>query len=226
MDRNFSGGTSGKEHAGQCWRWKRCGFDSWIGKIPWRSAWQPTPVFLPGESHGQRTLAGYSPWRTESDMTEVTSMHVCMHVWVDTWADSGRIAESQLCDSLNFFKGHSFQFPLTNHFDLPDSESVLGIPQDPPICSYSSVSQDRFFCKSLWVEQPLASIPFDPQGTCLHMCGWGGLLPLRMINMRSGQDPASSFSCAAILILEFWSIANLQLLYPGRNLPPASSSVH
>ena len=39
--------------------------------IPWRRAWQPTPVFLPGESHGQRSLAGYSPWgRKESDTTE------------------------------------------------------------------------------------------------------------------------------------------------------------
>ena len=41
------------------------------GKIPWRRKWQPTPVFLPGESHGQRSLAGYSPWgRKESDPTE------------------------------------------------------------------------------------------------------------------------------------------------------------
>ena len=38
---------------------------------PWRRKWQPTPVFLPGESHGQRSLVGYSPWdRKESDMTE------------------------------------------------------------------------------------------------------------------------------------------------------------
>ena len=42
-------------------------------KIPWRSTWQPTPVFLPGESPGQRSLAGYSPWGCrESDMTEAT----------------------------------------------------------------------------------------------------------------------------------------------------------
>ena len=34
-------------------------FDLWVGKIPWRKAWQPTPVFLPGESHGQKSLAGY-----------------------------------------------------------------------------------------------------------------------------------------------------------------------
>ena len=47
------------------------GFDPWVGKIPWRRAWQPTPVFLPGESHGQRSLRGYSPWgHEESDTTE------------------------------------------------------------------------------------------------------------------------------------------------------------
>ena len=51
----------------------RRGFNPWVGKIPWRRAWQTTPVFLPGESHGQRGLEGYSPWsHKESDSTEVT----------------------------------------------------------------------------------------------------------------------------------------------------------
>ena len=46
-------------------------FNPWIGKISWRRKWPPTPVFLPGEFHGQRSLAGYSPWgHRESDMTE------------------------------------------------------------------------------------------------------------------------------------------------------------
>ena len=46
-------------------------FILWVGKIPWRRARQPILVFLPGESHGQRSLAGYSPWgHKESDMTE------------------------------------------------------------------------------------------------------------------------------------------------------------
>ena len=55
-------GTSGKESTCQCRRHKRCGFNPWVRKIPWRMAWQPTPVSLPKESHGQRSLAGYSPW--------------------------------------------------------------------------------------------------------------------------------------------------------------------
>ena len=43
-------------------------FNPWVGKIPWRRKWQPTPVFLPGGSHGQRSLADYSPWgHKESD---------------------------------------------------------------------------------------------------------------------------------------------------------------
>ena len=45
----------------QCGRHRRRGFHPWVGKIPWRRAWQPTPVFLPGEAHGQRSLAGYIP---------------------------------------------------------------------------------------------------------------------------------------------------------------------
>ena len=40
---------------------KRLWFDPWVGKIPYRRKWQPTPVFLPGESYGQKTLVGYSP---------------------------------------------------------------------------------------------------------------------------------------------------------------------
>ena len=55
-------GTSGKEPARQYKKHKTGGFHPWVGKTPWRRAWQPTPVFLPGESHGQRSLVGYSPW--------------------------------------------------------------------------------------------------------------------------------------------------------------------
>ena len=57
----FPGGTSDKEPPCQCRRQERCGFDPWVEKITCRRAWQPTPVFLPGEPHGQGSLAGYSP---------------------------------------------------------------------------------------------------------------------------------------------------------------------
>ena len=59
---------SGKDSACPC---RRRGFDPWVGKILWRRKWQPTPVFLPGKYHGQRNLAGCSPWDCkESSMTK------------------------------------------------------------------------------------------------------------------------------------------------------------
>ena len=68
--------ASDKEPTCQKRRRKRCGFCPWVRKIPWRRKWQRTPVFLPGEPRGQRSLAGYSPWgRIESDATKQLSMH-------------------------------------------------------------------------------------------------------------------------------------------------------
>ena len=65
---------SDKESTHQCRRLRRRGFDLWVRKIPWRRKWHPTLVFLPGESHGQRSLVGYSPWsRKQSVITE----HAC-----------------------------------------------------------------------------------------------------------------------------------------------------
>ena len=52
----------GKEFTYQCRRHRRCGFDPWVRKIPWRRNWQPIPVFFPGKPHGPRSLEGYSPW--------------------------------------------------------------------------------------------------------------------------------------------------------------------
>ena len=68
-----------KKSTRQC---KRQRFDPWGGKIPWRREWLPTPVFLPGESHRQRSLAGYSPWgHTESDTTECARTHTHTHTY-------------------------------------------------------------------------------------------------------------------------------------------------
>ena len=62
---------SGKESACQYKTHGRCQFDPWVRKILWRRKWQPAPVFLPGKSHGQRSLASYSTWGCkESDTTE------------------------------------------------------------------------------------------------------------------------------------------------------------
>ena len=62
---------SGEESTCQCRRCRRSRLDPWVGRIPWRRKWQSTPVFLPGESDGQRSLVGHSPWACkESDTTK------------------------------------------------------------------------------------------------------------------------------------------------------------
>ena len=77
---------SGKESACQCRRHRRLGFSPWVGKISWRRAWQSTPVFLPGELHGQRSLEGYSPFgHKELDSTQQLTLSWATwfeHVWV------------------------------------------------------------------------------------------------------------------------------------------------
>ena len=76
----FPSGTSGEESTCQCRRRKTCRFDPYVGKITWRRTWQSTPVFLPGESHGQRSMVGYClQAHKESDMNEATQ-HACMHI--------------------------------------------------------------------------------------------------------------------------------------------------
>ena len=52
--------------AGDCLDCRRHWFDPWVRKIPWRRNWEPIPVFLPGKSHGQRSLADYNPWGRKS----------------------------------------------------------------------------------------------------------------------------------------------------------------
>ena len=76
---------------------RRPGFDPWVGKVPWRREWQPTPVFLPRESHGQRSLASYSPWGCkELDTTEQLTLSLT--------------PLSLSCD-------HFFQLPVINLFN-------------------------------------------------------------------------------------------------------------
>ena len=84
----FPGGTSGKEPACQC---RRCKFDALGQEDPWRRKWQPTPVFLPGKFHGQRSLGVYSPWSCRvrhdwaTEYTYLNSTTICNTTSFFTW---------------------------------------------------------------------------------------------------------------------------------------------
>ena len=97
LTKGFPGGASGKELSCQCRRHKRHRFDPWVGRIPWRRAWQPTPVFLPGQSYGQRSL------------------------W---WATVHRVAKSQT--GLKQLSMHTFALQGNHYvFFIHDSQSAL-----------------------------------------------------------------------------------------------------
>ena len=97
-------------HASWWLRWlrihsqcRRHRFNLWIRKILWRREWQPTPVFLPGESQGQRSLAGYSPWGCkELDMTESLSIYIYTHIRTHTHTRIYLLA----CNILFFLQKH------------------------------------------------------------------------------------------------------------------------
>ena len=82
--KSFPSGTSGKESACESRRLKRHGFDPWVGKSPWSRKWHPIPVFLLRKFHGQRSLAGYSPWCCkELDTTERLSIKCKFKIKID-----------------------------------------------------------------------------------------------------------------------------------------------
>ena len=88
---------------------RRYGFNPWVRKIPWTRAWQPTPVFLPGESHGQRSLVGFSPWG-----------HRVGRYWRN-WACTAHTAEMvQVTNNSNFYR-----FIREAFFDMGSDTSNL-----------------------------------------------------------------------------------------------------
>ena len=121
----FPGGSDGKEPANNV---RDRGSIPWVGKIPRRRAWQPTPVSLPGKSHGQRSLAGYSPWSCRVRQNWATNTH--------TWTTSPPMLESDKTEKLIPTKSHASgkHACLVLLFVFPVEISCLELP---PICTWT-----------------------------------------------------------------------------------------
>ena len=119
---------SGKESACQS---RRCGFDSWVGKIPWRRKWQATPVFLSEKSNGQRSLAGYSPWgRKESDTTQGLNNNN-----LSLWPHLGQLNKaSTLAPAGDSDHKRLHPDPTSNHSENPDWPPALPLSQAHSAC--------------------------------------------------------------------------------------------
>ena len=127
---------SNREPACQC---RRCRFDPWIRKTPWRRKWQHILVFLPGKSHAQRSREGYSPWSSkESDTLRYWAhtqghMYLCSHKWCDTvltsfpqlMSDPGRCEPNRLTSV--FAQSCLFCFQIK--FALSDYQLLISFVQ-------------------------------------------------------------------------------------------------
>ena len=148
---------AGKESACQC---RIHGFDPWVRKIPWRRKWQPTPVFLPGKSHGQRSLVGYDPWGcNELDTTEQLNHSSDksapstpqMYVWRSSGYNS--IHQQHLgLQAVTETVSHHFQYAL--HIFFP--------PRRYRHCSSSGLWGCSGFCLSKWVTVSCLGRPPPP----------------------------------------------------------------
>ena len=117
---------NGKEPACQWRRCKRCWFDPWVEKIPCRRKWQPTPLFLPGKSHGQRNQVGYSPWACKEVDTAEHWIHTHSHTHTHTHTHTHLLPNAQVLlqdykpsvpkeSSLTQFLGWSRENILSTH---------------------------------------------------------------------------------------------------------------
>ena len=116
----------------QCRRCRRRGLDPWVGKIPWRRKWQPTPVLLPGKSHGRRSLVGYSPW--------------VGHDWSDLAA-----AAAALCQTTHF----SELLPIVGIVLVAQSCPTQCDPMD---CSPPAPQSMKFSRQKYWSGFPFPSL--------------------------------------------------------------------
>ena len=110
------------------------GFDPWVRMIPWRRKWQPTPVFLPGESHGQRSLAGYSPRGCkQSDKTEATQHSTAQH----DMKERARPFFQSGCNS-DWRKGEYF-IPTISICQRPNMDPKMLAPTEEPNTSMKAL---------------------------------------------------------------------------------------
>ena len=156
--------SSGKASTCQC---RRGWFDPWVGKMPWRRKWQPTPAFLPGKFHGQRSLVDYSPWGRKElgHDSEWACVHVHTHFEsLNPWKVALRVFLEQLVHSL-WEPGWARRIGLSKHKGsvlwmlllLTEAGILLHWLQVPPSLAEamslglkSPMPFPPFFLSSLW----------------------------------------------------------------------------
>ena len=177
--RGFPGGASCKELASQYRGSKRCGFDPWVGKVPWRRAQHPTRVFLPGESRRQGNLTGYSPQsRKESDTTEVTQ-HAHTH--------TRSLSSLKVCNFTTVPYPHLVE-EETNAQEAEVDAIALFVPLDFHVVVFFFFSVNVCHCSQV---QFSSFLPYNDWKHPVHTAGtqeWLNCSPLPMSQLRIQRE--------------------------------------
>ena len=118
-----------------CQQCKRPGFDPWVGKIPWRREWQPTPVSLPGEFHRQRSLMGYSPWVLKESRHEWATNTFNFTSFFQSVGKNPSLSPWGACKWESQFLGKLI--------------GSLGVPRERGVWNPQGGRKDKLFCLSL-----------------------------------------------------------------------------
>ena len=178
-----------------CMRCERLRFDPWVGKIRWRRKWQPIPVFLPGEFHGQRSLAAYSSWDQRvrhdthitlaADFSEDTVK--ATSPWIAIWKVPSKKKKAVSQNSVQF--SHSV---VSNSLRPHESQHAR------PSCPSPTPGVYPDSCpSSLWCHPAISSsvIPFS---SCSQSFQASGCFPVSQLFSSGGQSIGVSASASAL----------------------------
>ena len=155
---------SGKEPACQCRRNERHGFNPWVRKIPWRRAWQPTPVFFRGESHRQRTLAGYSPQSHKQTILKQFSTHAWNTKIFMVWSLNIQLqlcsVSCTLCYPNILSNCDSLRLPLQTSFHFLNTFFLISCQMRSPTLS-RDIANETYFWSFLQFYSPLDLLDYN-----------------------------------------------------------------
>ena len=173
---SFLGSVSGKEPACQSRRHKKYGFDPWVRKIPWRRAWQPIPIFLPGESHGQKSL-GATVHRATKSQTWLKQLSMHSHLVLIFWTLLS--IRSNEHDNKGSWVS-SMHWGLS--FDLKVGGNI-GWPMCSLICIYIYMKVAQSCLDSLWPHGLYSPWNSPGQNTGVGSCSLlQGIFPIQRLN--------------------------------------------
>ena len=178
----FPGGASGKEPACQCRRRKRHRFNPWVGKIPWRRKWQPTPVFLPRESHGQGAWRA-TVHRVAQSQTQLKQLSTCHRALRIRVSGDGTLCiqtnKQTLVDESSWLRNSYFKkmHVILSNYACFNFSGLMWQPKNIGSMAFLSRIQKSLISQTM---SCVSSFWYVSQGACLKMSISGGFIHMTL----------------------------------------------